>query len=505
MLLSKKAKPNLQSDWAVILNRAVTDFAKQRAAEQLISLFQLSPEEAGDLMANTPIVLLDQISLDVAEKVREHFSKIGVDCSATNDIFQKRKCFRAIWPETPDVSRFMTHSLSRPSEEEPTSSFQLADKPQAPAQKEKREEPAKIQKTFLPEPSVRNREEAELKTVTLELQRENEILKRELERSDQTAKSKSKSEEEVRAQIRQFQAEQTRLEETLKRLRDENTILVARTKDSERGIGHSQQEKLTLSEGSAKTEVSELRAQLEHLRGDYIRVQTALRAAQGEAKQFQHEWTDAQKMLSESRAECEDLKRMLDQAQTNCIQLKEEVDQSQSDIDDQLRAQRAELEEWKRKAGDWSAGYAKVIKENEFLRAHQAEELESLRARNRELGEQLEQVQRQNREFGGQLEQQKLIQKRTRAAHDLSEKEIRLKELVQKQQALEQEIRSREDDMKNVLQSQEEVEREIVKLKQTQKYMMEQSKIKEKPRFGHQRTSLLPPHDPGFPESTDDI
>lgn len=489
MLLGKKTGPNIQSDWAVILNRAPTDFQRHRAGDLLIDVFHLSSDEAGELMANTPIVLLDQISLETAEKIREHFSKAGVDCSATNDILQKRKCFRAIWPQTPDLSRFLESSPKNSPEEELTSSFQLTDESETIHSKSK--------------------DEDELKQLTFELQRENETLKRQLERSEQTTKVKTKTESDFQFQIKQFQSEESRLQEAIKRLRDENALLTTRTKDLEQQIGRSRQEKLTTLEGPAKIELAELRVQLEHLRSEYLRTQNTLRSAQSEAKQFQHEWTQTQKTLSQARAECEDLKRMLDEAQMNCVQLKEEVDRAHCDVDERLREQSAELEEWKRKAGDWSAGYSKVIKENEFLRAHQTEELETLRVRNRELGEQLEQVQRQNREFVQQLEQQKLIQKRTRAAHDLSEKEVRLKELVQKQQSLEQEIRSREDDMKNILRAQEEAEREIVKLKQTQKYMLEQTKIKEKTRFSHQRGAPLnappPPEDPGAFEPADEI
>lgn len=433
MLLGKKAKPNVQSDWAVILNRAPTDFQRQRAIDRLTEIFHLSDDEANDLMVNTPLVLLDEISLDAAEKIREHFAQSGIDCHVTNDLLQKRKCFRAIWPESPNLTQILGSSFQTSLEEDLTSSLQLADE-------------LKTEKLPVPQPppvreSAARNPESELKQLTMELQRENEMLKR------------------------QFQSEQSRLEEALRRLREENGVLAARTRDLER-------------------------------------------SAHSNVKQSQNDSAQTQKMLSEARAECEDLKRMLDQAQMNCVQLKEEADRANCDVDERLRTQRTELEEWKRKANDWSAGYSKVIKENEFLRAHQAEELESLKVRNRELAEQLEQVQRQNREFVQQLEQQKLIQKRTKATQELSEKELQLKELVQKQQALEQDIRGREDDMKSVLQQQEEVEREIVKLKQAQKYMLEQTKIKEKSRFTRARPGHSHPpssDDPGSLDTGDDV
>jgi len=131
--------------------------------------------------------------------------------------------------------------------------------------------------------------------------------------------------------------------------------------------------------------------------------------------------------------------------------------------------------------------------------------LESLRVRNRELTEQLEGARAQNRDFMAQLEQQALIEKRLKSVQELNEHEAQLKELVQKQQQLEEEIRLREEQMKTVLAAQEESEREVVRLKQSQKYLMEQTKMKDRVRFARSRLgaspSVVPPEDPGSARS----
>ena len=92
-----------------------------------------------------------------------------------------------------------------------------------------------------------------------------------------------------------------------------------------------------------------------------------------------------------------------------------------------------------------------------------------------------------------------LIQKRMKAASDMAEQESQLKILVHKQRTLEEEIRAREEDMKKVLVEQENVERAIMNAKQAQKYLMEQSKLKEKGRSGRPR--IVNPGGSGEPSS----
>src|SRR3989338_5338836 len=98
MLLGKKPKTVIGSDWAVILEKASNDFVRNRSLERLADIFSLSLEEAKDLVDNTPIIMLDQLSLDIAEKIKDYFVQGNVECSLTNDTFTKRKCFRAVWP-----------------------------------------------------------------------------------------------------------------------------------------------------------------------------------------------------------------------------------------------------------------------------------------------------------------------------------------------------------------------------------------------------------------------
>src|SRR3989338_3092411 len=107
MLLGKKPKYSVESEWAVILDRPANEFSKKRAIDKLAEVFSLSLQEAKDLIENTPIILLDNLSFRLADKIKIYFSNSTVNCSLTNDTFAKRKCFRAIWPQQPNLAHLL--------------------------------------------------------------------------------------------------------------------------------------------------------------------------------------------------------------------------------------------------------------------------------------------------------------------------------------------------------------------------------------------------------------
>lgn len=503
MLLGKKSKYMLDSEWAIVLDRSTNEFLKHKAVEKLTELFSLSSDEAKELIENTPIILLDHLPFELASKIKDHFTQVSIDCSVTNDTFTKRKCFRAVWPEQPDLSRFFTQGTPpREHREEmdyPSPRPVVSEVPRVVDLDPKELTPN------LPEPISSETfrppidEQKELKDLTLELQKENEMLKYELDKLEGSVKERE--EKRFQAEIDKFKFERAKSEELLTRLRSENISLTKKIEELERKVQLVKQATEAEAAQVLKQQTTELKAQIESFRSEYLRAQSAVRVAQSEAKQFQMELAQAQKAVLDTRSEIEDLKRMLSQAQANAVHLKEEAERARTEVESRLEAQGAELEEWKRKANDWSSGYFKAVKENEFLRAHQSEELESLRARNQQLGIQLEQAQRQIKDFVGKLEQQELIQKRMKAVGELAEKEAQLRTLVQKQQTLESEICSREEEMKKILGEQEVIEQDIVKAKQAQKYLLEQAKLKDRPRVARPKSFGSPDSGRQEPES----
>ncbi|MBI4368145.1 MAG: hypothetical protein HY588_02000 [Candidatus Omnitrophica bacterium] len=477
MLLGKKIKTSASSVWAVILDQSPNEFSKNRAVEKLAEIFSLSIEEARDLVENTPIILLDHLPFDLADKIRDYFAQANVNCSVTNDTFSKRKCFRAVWPEPPNLAYFLEGTRAPQNGDFASTVSPAPEAPIHPLEPIREELP-------LPAPDpASNREQAELRELTQDLQKENEILHAKLGETERSIRAEMENFQN--SEIEKLRSGRNELESVLAQLKGENKTLRSKIEELKQNIDLLKRQNIaeSASVSSARAQLAELKTQLEHFRAEYTRSQNAARRAQSEAGQFQAELSEAQKAVSDARSEVEDLKRMLSQAQANAVQLKEETERIRVEIQDRYQTQISELDEWKRKANDWSASYFKVIKENEFLRARQSEELESLRVRNQQLGAQLEQAQRQIRDFVGQLEQQEVIQKRMKAASELAAQEAHLKTLVEKQQTLETEIRAREEEMKQILAEQEAAEQEIVKSKQAQKYLIEQAKLKEKSRF----------------------
>ena len=397
MLLKKKSKQSVDSEWAVILERVENEFVKARAIDQLGRLFSLSNQEAKDLIDNTPIILLDHLSLDMAEKIKRRFSELNMTCSLTNDIFTKRKCFRAVWPEQPDPTRFLGTSTPSPTLvthfEDSISKIQSATvfSENEPSVKE----PSVYQMPIPYGGALSQEEEKQLKELMTDLQKENEVLKLQLNRAERSARESRPKYSE--AQVDNLRTERLGLEEALGKLRAENSMLRSRAEElekksvehldfqetfgklrAENSILKSKAEELErnlkslkqVSEASSfeRTQFTELKTQIEHVRAEYNKAQLAARRAQSEAKQFHAEWNQTQKVLSETRVELEELKRMLGEAQSGSMQLKEETDRLRSEFDRRLQAQNKELEDWKRRANDGNANAMQYKSETERLR-----------------------------------------------------------------------------------------------------------------------------------------
>lgn len=108
MLLRHKKAQGEEQNWCVILSAITSEFEKKRVAEKISHVFSLSSEESLDLVSNTPIIVLDNLTRSIALKLRDFLKSSGAQTTLTNDTFQKRKCYRTVWPEQPSLS-FLHH------------------------------------------------------------------------------------------------------------------------------------------------------------------------------------------------------------------------------------------------------------------------------------------------------------------------------------------------------------------------------------------------------------
>jgi chromosome segregation ATPase len=703
MLLGKKSKLDKKADWALVVEKPADEISRYRATDKISQAFQLTNDEARDLMDNTPLILLDELSHETAAYIENYFSNVKVECFVTTDTLTKRKCFRAVWPEGPNLGSLLGkidsngHDLIERQSQEPV-----------PVTKKEISPLLSEAPRLLPESSIRKDEEiSQLKALSLDLQKENEILRSEMERIDQGARKSERDRyraqieklesghlelDEVKNQLDHFRSEYDRVQHLLRerdqevakmnqetgiaatsaqKVQDENLLLVqkinelekrqtqrnefleseagrkddelmkvsaeltglrkayegsqekarvtelllqnlkgessrreksfigfqtaessyiAKIQELERAIKarqiawesravhdaevkshelekqlqelqlkyrdaqsqlstaqsntsqlHSELERSEASLDSAREEhnslmgriidleqrlkakkiawesrsvqearakIAELEPELTHYRLAHDTSKTALEKVEAEARMLRSKSTETQVLLEKTRTDGErarielndsrlqlsqalqeghDLKRLVSESQTSSLKIKDECERLRKDLGGERDALLVSLEEWKKKTHDWNAAHDELAKENEFLRTSQAEELDTLKVRNREITAQLAQAQRQVRDFATQAEQQELIQKREKISSELTEREFRLKSLVERQQSLEEELRTKEEELKSALSDQEEVEREIVKAKQTQKYILEQTKQKGRVAVGRKK------------------
>src|SRR5687767_8826326 len=99
MLLRNRKTQKDEQNWCIILSPLRNEIDKKKVSQKITEVFSLTPDEATDLVANTPIILLDNLSHSIATKLRDFFKTAGADLVLTNDVFQKRKCYRTVWPE----------------------------------------------------------------------------------------------------------------------------------------------------------------------------------------------------------------------------------------------------------------------------------------------------------------------------------------------------------------------------------------------------------------------
>ena len=104
MLLGNKKNQEKEQNWSLVLNPVSNEIDRHKLSQKIAEAFRLSLDEALDLVRNTPIILLDNMSRDAAAKAKDYFSGLNGEMFLTNDVYVKRKCYRTVWPEQPDLS-----------------------------------------------------------------------------------------------------------------------------------------------------------------------------------------------------------------------------------------------------------------------------------------------------------------------------------------------------------------------------------------------------------------
>ena len=102
-ILKTESLQQTQGTHALIFSSFASEMSKSRVIDKVTALMPLSREEAYDLVNRTPIVVLDDLSRSEAEKLRDYFLTEGCEVVLTEDQLIKRKCYRIMWQERPEL------------------------------------------------------------------------------------------------------------------------------------------------------------------------------------------------------------------------------------------------------------------------------------------------------------------------------------------------------------------------------------------------------------------
>lgn len=429
-----------EKNWSVVLHPLKSELDKKRAAEKVSELFRVSFEEARELVENTPIILLDQLSHSAALEVQSIFQSVRAEASLTSDPSAKRRCYRAVWQEPPNLSGLSPNVSHAPQEKiVPEVPVETATQPSAPPIVSREAEHAS---EALHQLEKRCRE---LELLYDERTRESAELRRSLDEElrKQSEKDTAKLRSVVNEWEERYQSLKTEYQQS-KAIYEEK--ILEKTNDFEKQ--HREfLEKLSQVESS--------RQELERLvkeRSDEV-----------------NQWREKYHVLAQKCERIESLyegeRKRREQVEEASHQSSEQAERNRRDLEIQV----TETERWRKKYEELSQ-----------LSEEQESEVRELREANRSLEVQLESVQRQARELLFRVEEQQLIEKRVRLANELTAKEARLRELVLEGERVRQEVQDRELHSQTLANELANLEREILEVKQAQRHLLEQGKLKEK-------------------------
>ena len=92
-------------DWGVVI-QSVPAKSKKNVLKQLEKIFHLDKRSAEQVLANMPLILIDDLSFGLAVRIKKHFLDLGVVSETTNHDMIKKNCFQVVWPKAPDLAFF---------------------------------------------------------------------------------------------------------------------------------------------------------------------------------------------------------------------------------------------------------------------------------------------------------------------------------------------------------------------------------------------------------------
>ncbi len=486
MLIGNKKIQKNDQNWCVVLKPLKNEIDRHKVAKEISKAFRLPFVECLDLVNNTPIILLDNLLHGTALQLKQYFQNTTAELVVSNDNLFKRRCFRTVWPEIPNLT-FLHHIDAQPlskAEEEKLEQEEAIQEIRSWGQT--RDESPKIEMTSIPKNNLGNRHFRTLIDEEREkLLKETKVLR---ENVDQMHKAMEKIQNDLSQKesiIKNSALEKGQKEKEIHELKnllaageEKYQILRGEFLDTRSYF----EEKIT----SQEKKIAELLRQLEEkdlaakeLQQEKQVIQKSFYGGKEESQRIKQEYDQARQVwetkVNHFLSEIEDQKKFIAELQDKIQKLEasqKTFETGESRLMRELENRGQQVRQWEIKALDLQKEIQSLresFKEQEHL--WQAR-LDQFQARDAEL----EIARRQVRDLQAQLANRDALQKKTQLGEQLSTKEMRLKMLVKQQEKIESEIREREEELQKLLTEQESVEREIVEGKQAQRHLLERLK-----------------------------
>lgn len=491
MLSGNKKTQQIGQDWFVVLNPLKSELERNRIAKEISKSFHLPIQESFDLVANTPIVLIDNLLYATALQVKQYFRSTQADILVSNDSLLKRRCYRTVWPTPPNLSflhQVNPQKNSQKAEEEKLDQEEaiqeirswvqtegtsseggegLPNHKALPNHRHFRNILEEDREKLLKETIVLKEDMNQLRKALEKTQAELTEKEKALQTSETARRQKEKESEELRSVASHAEEKNELLREEFRQTRQYfEEKLLSQDKSSEEFLKQIEERDLTNKE---------LFQEKQALQKSFQIAKNDLQRVKEEQEQERREWEN---QIAQLTRELENQKKMvtgLHEKIQNLEEGKRIVQTSESRLAAELELQTQQTKQWEQKTSE-------LEKEIRRLRDSFEDQLKSWQLRLAQLEareHELENARQQIHQLKAELELRELAQKKVQVHEQLTMKEAHLKHLVKQQEKIETEIRDREEEMRRLLSEQEVVEREVIEAKQVQRHLNE--KLKHEP------------------------
>ncbi|OQA57092.1 MAG: Chromosome partition protein Smc [Candidatus Omnitrophica bacterium ADurb.Bin277] len=517
MLMGNK-KPQLSGhNWFIVLNPLKSEIERTKIAHEIARVFRIPADEAMDLVANTPIILLDSLSYATALQIKQYFRAVASDLVVSNDSILKRRCYRAVWPSPPDLAFLRGTDIKNPPK---------AEEGEIPAEEAIKE----IRSWVQTENGVQEQDTSPLSgqevhsgrhfKALLEEERERLLkenvglrenlnqLYRSLEKSQSELCERGKLVETAQFERKQKEKEVQELQTLLNHAEEKYEMLREEFRQTRQYFeeklvaGEKRSEEFLRQIEERESVNRELLEEKQLLQKSFHAAKSDILREKDDRERVDQEWSEKADSLARELETQKKIVAELTARMGTAEEGRKLAQSSEQRLTKELELQNQQTKRWESKASDLEKEVARAKETFEGQIKSWQLRLAQLESREHEL----EKARKQVRELQQQLEHRELIQRKRELSESYAAKESQLKSLVKQQEKLENEIRHREEELRKLLHEQETLEREIIEIKQAQRHLGERFKKENLTNFSqnpNESRELFSPR-PSLPEASHD-